>query len=164
VRPRRDRGAGLRGAVGIGAAVLALAAGLAGCSGRYGSTRYDARAGRDFELAHVLEGHRYYATGSEVVPHALLALREDRPLRSELWHEVPMSPETLARLVDRMRGTRFDHPSSSVVLDDRGGRIGVWYSWLPPMPVRLLDDGGVVIAPPFGLQEDWPALRVNKAD
>ena len=36
-------------------------------------------------------------------------------------------------------------------MDDRGEQIGAWYSFSPPMPVTALDDGGVVIAPPFGL-------------
>jgi len=153
---RRNRAPGFKRAVSIGTAALALAGTLAGCSGRYGSTRYDARVRQDFAEARVLEGHRYYATGSETAPHALLALREDRPLRSDLWHEVPMSRETLARLENRMRETRLESPYAHVVLDDRGEPIGVWYSWLPPMPVKLLDDGGVLIAPPFGVLEDSP--------
>jgi len=147
-----------------GIAALLLAGTLAGCSGRYGSTKYDARVGEDFAIARVLEGHRYYATGSEFWPAALLALREDRPLRSDLWHEVPMSPETLARLVSNMRGTRNDTPGSYVLLDDRGERIGVWYSLLPPTPVNILDDGGVLISPPFGTVEDGPRTNLNGKD
>ena len=71
-------------------------------------------------------------------------------MRADFWREVAMTPETLARLVDRMRGTRIDDPSSRAILDDRGAQIGVWYSYLKPTSVKLLDDGGVVIAPPLG--------------
>lgn len=129
-------------------AAAVLAAAIAGCAGRHGAIRFDVGAQRLFEGAEVLQGHRYYTTGSELSPDAILALRSDRPLRSGLWREVPMTRETLALLVERMRGTRNDGPPGSVVVDDRGERIGVWLSWLPPLPVRLLDDGGVIVAPP----------------
>ena len=56
-------------------------------------------------------------------------------------------------------------PTRSVVLDDRGVRIGVWYSWLPPMPVQLLDDGGVVIAAAVRAPGGLAATpELNKAD
>lgn len=139
------------------AAVLALA--MTGCAGRYGSIRHDAGVGRNCENGQVLPGHRYYTTGSDTAPDAILALRDDRPLRSGLWREVPMTPELLARLVDRMRGTRDPGPYGGAVLDGQGSRIGVWCSYLKPVPVRLLDDGGVVVSPPTGEVDDPPRLR-----
>lgn len=139
------------------AAVLALA--LAGCAGRYGSIRWDTGVGRSFETAEVLPGHRYYTTGSDAAPDAILALRDDRPLRSNLWREVPMTPEKLARLVDRMRGSRDDSPYGSVVLDEKGARIGAWCSYQKPLPVTVLDDGGVIVSPPLGEMGESPLFR-----
>jgi hypothetical protein len=135
-------------------AVLALA--LVGCAGRYGSIRWDNSVERVFSAAQVLPGHRYYTTGSDTAPDAILALHNDRPLRSDLWREVPMTAEKLARLVDRMRGTRDDSPYGSVVLDETGTRIGVWCSYQRPLPVKLLDDGGVIVAPPLGETGEAP--------
>ena len=129
------------------AAVLALA--LYGCAGRYGSIRWDNGVERVFSSAQVLPGHRYYTTGSETAPEAILALRDERPLRSDVWREVAMTPEILARLVDRMRASRDDYPYGSVVLDEKGARIGVWCSYRRPLPVKLLDDGGVIVSPPL---------------
>jgi len=140
--------------------VLAAALALPGCAGRYGAARYDAGVERSFADAQVLPAHRYYTTGSDTAPDAILALREDRPLRSDLWREVTMTPELLARLTDRMQGTRTDGPGGRVLLDGRGGRIGVWYSFFAPAPPRLLDDGGVVINPPIAaLDERTPAFH-----
>lgn len=127
---------------------LLLAAGLAACAGRWGAIRYDSGVGQLFETAQVLPGHRYYTTGSEGMPDAILALREDRPLRSRFWREVPMSRTLLVRLVDGMRGSRDPGPYGSVVLDEDKTPIGVWYSDLKPMPVKLLADGGVIVSPP----------------
>ena len=133
------------------AAALVLAFTLiAGCSGRYGSIRWDNSVERSFSTAQVLPGHRYYTAGSDTTPDAILALLEDRPLRGGLWREVAMTPEILARLVDRMRNSRVEGPYGRVVLDDRGARIGVWCSSMKPTPVKLLDDGGVMINPPVG--------------
>ena len=127
--------------------VLALAA---GCAGKYGSIRWDTDAGNSFGTAQVLPGHRYYTTGSDTEPAAIVALREDRPMRADFWREVAMTPETLAKLVDRMRNNRVDYPYSRVILDDRGAQIGIWYSYLKSTNVKLLDDGGVIVAPPVG--------------
>lgn len=141
------------------ATMLVLAVALAGCAGRNGSIRWDAGVGQAFETAQVLPGHRYYTTGSETSPDAVLALRENHPLRSDLWREVPMTPEILARLVDRMRGTRDDSPYGSVVLDEKGTRIGVWCSYQKPLPMKLLDDGGVIISPPLWETGESPWFR-----
>ena len=142
------------------AATLALLfAVAAGCAGKNGSIRWDTDAGGSFAAAQVLPGHRYYTTGSDTEPAAIVALREDRPMRAHFWREVAMTPETLARLVDRMRGTRIEYPYSRGILDDRGAQIGIWYSYMKPSSVKLLDDGGVVVAPPAGTDERRPSLK-----
>ncbi len=82
-----------------------------------------------------------------------------RTLRSNLWREVPMTPEILTRLVDRMRGSHNNDPYGSVLLDEHGTRIGVWCSYLKPMPLKLLDDGGVIVSPPLGETSEEPWFR-----
>jgi hypothetical protein len=125
-----------------------LALACAGCTGRYGSIRFDNEVMRGFATAQVLPGHRYYTTGSETEPDAIVALREDRPLRGA-WREIAATPAVLTHLTDRMRGTRLVGPDGAVILDDQGKRIGVWCSYHPyPPPPRLLDDGGVELNPP----------------
>ena len=145
-----------------GAAVLVLA--FAGCAGRYGSIRWDNGVEKSFLAGQVLPGHRYYTTGSDTTPLAILALREDHPLRSDLWTEVAMTPEILARFADRMRGTRTEGPWGRVVLDDRQNPIGAWYSVFDPTPVKLLDDGGVVVTPPAGNMQDLLHLQGSGHD
>ena len=138
----------------VAAALLLLLAVAAGCSGRYGSIRWDTSVQQSFSAAQVLPGHRYYTAGSDTSPDAIIALREDRPLRGDLWREVAMTPEILARLVDRMRNNRVESPYGNVILDDQGVRIGAWCSFFKATSVKLLDDGGVVVAPPLGGSTD----------
>jgi len=130
------------------AAALILLPVLTGCAGRYGSLRFDTEVMRTFEAAQVLPGYRYYTTGSETDPAAIVALRQNRPLRGA-WREITATPEILKRLGDEMRGMRLEGPDGAAILDDRGERIGVWYSYRQyPAPPRLLDDGGVELNPP----------------
>jgi hypothetical protein len=136
------------------AAVLAVLA--AGCGGQYGSVRFNADAGRALEAGVVLEAHRYYTTGSDTEPAAILALREDRPLRYGPWREVPMTPALLSHMVDLMRGTRALGPDGHIVLDAKGVAIGAWYSYFGPPIVNLLEDGGVEVSTPFTADGDGP--------
>jgi hypothetical protein len=137
------------GAVPAVALALSLALAGVGCAGRYGSMRLDARIAQDLGAAQVLPGHRYYTTGSELEPAAIVALREERPLRGA-WREIAATPALLAKLCSEMQGTRLNLPDGAVILDDRGERIGVWYSYLAfPPPPKLLDDGSVELTTPF---------------
>ena len=131
------------------AAILALALACAAGAGRHGSLRWNLEAGRAFEAAQLLAGHRYYTTGSEVEPRAVVAMREGRPLRGA-WREIEATPELLAKIRREMQGTRLAPPDAALILDDRGEAIGAWYSYLPmPPPPKLLDDGGVELDTPF---------------
>jgi hypothetical protein len=136
------------GALPVLALALVLAVAAAGCAGRYGSLRFDQGVARDFETWKVLPGHRYYTTGSDTNPDAIVAMVEKRPLRGA-WREITATPELLRSLADTMRGTRLSGVEGAVILDDTGARIGIWYSYLAyPPPPRLLDDGGVELNPP----------------
>lgn len=131
------------------ALALALAIASVGCAaGRHGSLRFDTGVAQEFEARKVLADHRYYTTGSDIDPDAIVAMRKDRPLRGA-WREIAPTPELLASLRERMQGTRLRGPDGALILDDKGERIGVWYSYLAyPPPPRLLDDGGVELSTP----------------
>jgi hypothetical protein len=70
-----------------------------------------------------------------------------------------MTPELLARLADRMRGTRPLGPDGHIVLDGKGAPIGAWYSYLPSPVVKLLEDGGVEVSTPFPAGGDGSDAR-----
>jgi hypothetical protein len=132
----------------VAALALSLALAATACSGRYGSLRFDTGVTRTFEASQVLPGHRYYTTGSDTEPAAIVAMLESRPLRGA-WREIAATPALLKHLADNMRGTRLAGPDGAAILDDRGERIGVWYSYRQyPAPPRLLEDGGVELNPP----------------
>jgi hypothetical protein len=48
-----------------------------------------------------------------------------------------------------MRGGSDDGPHGAVVLDESGAQIGIWCSFQRPLPVKLLEDGGVIVSPPL---------------
>jgi hypothetical protein len=136
----------LRSTVALGAVLLVA---MAGCAGQYGSVRFDPAAARALDAGVVLEGHRYYTTGSDTNPAAILALQEARPLRHGPWREVAMTPGLLAHLADNMRVNRAVGPDGHIVLDEKSVPIGAWYSYSRPPIVKLLEDGGVEVSTPF---------------
>ena len=75
---------------------------LAGCSGSYGRLQRSSDVSKTFERHEVLADHRYYTTGSEACPTAILAVHRSYTLKPGLWRSVDMTPESLGRLVDAM--------------------------------------------------------------
>jgi len=139
--------------------VLATVLALGACAGRYGSMRFDARIGQDLDAGRVLDGHRYYSTGSELEPAAIVALRGDLQLRGA-WRSFEATPALLKKLSSEMRGTRLQPPDGATIVDDRGAGIGFWYSYhQPPPPPKILDDGGVEMHPPHVPSDGGDANR-----
>lgn len=95
----------------------------------------------------------YYYSGSELYPSALMGLRKDIKLEDDtLWKKISMTPDrcldTVSHIQTRALGLSL-FPYGFVIQDDRGGRIGIWYSILSATePVWMLDDHTAVIPTP----------------
>ena len=113
----------------------------------------------DEGVAGMLEGYRvnpalrFYISGSDLYPNALLGLRRDLRLDPRtLWKEVPMDPATLKEIVGNMKTKAFEYrqfPYGFAIRDNKGETIGVWYSILTARTfVRMQEDGSVRIDTP----------------
>ena len=125
------------------------------CTGlkNYGRIDPDAATTRAFESFTVNPDFRYYTSGSEATPNAILGLRRDQRLdEATLWREVQMTPERMKQLVAFMQDkTRVSGvlPHGFAITDDKGQQIGVWYSLLEARTfVERKEDGAVRIDPP----------------
>lgn len=119
----------------------------------FGRIMPNPEATRTFENHVVNSDFRYYYSGPDAYPNAIIGLHRDHPIDSKtLWKEMAMDPKTFKEVVESMKNKaseRFHYLYGYEMLDPQGRPIGVWYS-LPTARtcVRILKDGTVRIDTP----------------
>ena len=135
----------------------ALCLSIMACAGtlfkNYGRIDPSHEATRAFESYQVNPEFRYYTSGPNVYPNALMGLHRDYRLDPRaLWKDETMTPERMKEIVQSMQSKAWDHrllQHGYDILDDKGRRIGVWYSIMTaPTLVRMQEDGTVRIDTP----------------
>jgi hypothetical protein len=130
---------------------------LSSCAGlwpeRIGRIVPDREAALIFEKKQCGDGYQYYYSGSDLYPSALMGLRKDIRLEDDtLWKRIDMTPERCLDMVSHIQTRTLGlglFPYGFIIQDDRGMRIGVWYSILTATtPVWMLDDRTAVIHTP----------------
>ncbi|MCE5263801.1 MAG: hypothetical protein LLG97_09745 [Deltaproteobacteria bacterium] len=137
------------------AAALIMGLGIAGCSGfrNYGQILPDVGVDRDMETATVHPELRYFISGSDVYPNALIGLHRDYRLDAEThWKEIAMTPAKLREMVYLLQAKAREfhqYPYGFDLLDPTGKKIGFWYSIiLARTYLRFEGDGTVMIQTP----------------
>ena len=134
----------------LGISMLAAAAGCATGSGA--GLAMNMQVQGDFRSGQVLPDHRYYTTGPQSSPNAIVGVSKAYTLVSDRWAERQMTPELLRRLVGSMN-TQFLQPTAGLfgadVLGPEGEQIGVWYSAVGLTTVIMLSESSVRIDPPI---------------
>lgn len=132
--------------------VLIVSAGCA--AGRYGRTVIDDRVKQLFESYMVMPGYRYYYSGPDAWPYAVIAIRSEFTLRTDLWKPVDPTSRQLKGWFNWAYPRVGYDPGhyGRYILSDDGRRIGLWYSvrdWRDHTVVRMVDDQTVEITPPI---------------
>ncbi|MHB8770114.1 MAG: hypothetical protein ACYC7J_03875 [Syntrophales bacterium] len=136
---------------------IALCLAVTACAGlfrNYGRIDASDEVTAAFTRYEVNPNYRYYISGADFHPNALMGL--DRKYRIDpetLWREVPgMTPARMKEIVDWMRVRAFrsyDHQYGFEMRAPDGRQIGVWYSILIATTfVRMNEDGTVRIDTP----------------
>ena len=145
--------------------VTALAVALGACAAGSGARlQRDGDAFDSFMNRKVLPGHRYYTTGPENTPDAIVALKEGYTLVEDTWKERKMTTDLLDDLVKQMHdmyGAVGVGLSGSNVFDDSGKAIGVWYSAISTTEVNMVSPTEVSIAPPAQIFLDQLKVRMR---
>lgn len=97
-----------------------------------------------FENYEIIPGYRYYFNGHLDSLNAVVAIEKGYRLNSPHWQEVAMDEKKLRRMVDIILnhpGSEYNtDPNGAYILDDKGKKIGVWYSvWMLPQLTFLSD-------------------------
>ena len=133
--------------------LLVLCLGVLSCSGslfrNYGRILPSEEADRDMEGGVVHPEIRYYTSGSDLYPNALMGLHRDYRLdRETLWKEVAMTPGKLREIVGFMKAKAREHgqfPHGFDLLDTGGKKIGFWYSILTARTYLRFEENGTVM-------------------
>ena len=131
----------------------------ASMSGNYGRFNPSDEVYRAFTTFQVNKDFRYYITGPDLNPNALMGLhRSYRIDPGALWREVQMTPEKMKEIVEGMNTkseTHREYQKGFELVDNNGRPIGVWYSLIRARTfVRMQDDGTVRIdTPPLDMYE-----------
>ncbi len=133
--------------------VLALLCGCAAFAGKAGRITPDLEATRMFEADSCRADYAWYASGSHTYPNAIIGIRKDLKLVDDtLWRRLDMNPRTCGELVEGVQRRARDVsqvPSGFSILNDRGERIGIWYSIMTARTgARMLDDRTVLLYTP----------------
>jgi hypothetical protein len=132
----------------IGLAAVTLVACTAGAT----HFKRSANVADTFENFHVLNDYRYYFSGNEYKPTAVIGLQRDYTLTSSDWHPVALDEKMLGVWMERMMmqpGAEYNvDPNGAYILDDRGSQIGVWYAvWDLPI-LKHVSEKEIVISNP----------------
>jgi hypothetical protein len=126
--------------------------GCAGYSKGYGAINRDQNVTRSLEAFEVNPNFRYYYSGAEMYPNALMGLDKKFKLEPDLWKKMKTTPEDFKDTIEQMQTkalTLGDYQVGCAILDNLGRRIGVWYSLREAVTsVKMIDDHTVLIYTP----------------
>jgi hypothetical protein len=116
----------------------------------FGILKLSSEVSQIFQTFQVLPDHRYYYSGSDTKPQAIIGIDQNYTLESRLWKEAAdLTPEQLKRWVDQMLG--FLPPVrtfGSAILNASGEQVGIWYSPFNDTIVRVEADNRIMVYPP----------------
>lgn len=112
--------------------------------GRYGSLRPSSETTNAYLAFQVNPGMRYYLSGSDLYPNAIIGIVKAWTLESDLWKPLDLDPKKLKEFIfninSRVMGTG-PLLGGYEIFDDRKGKIGDWLS-LPGQNVTVWIAGG----------------------
>ncbi len=131
--------------------LLVVIGGCAG-SGYYGRLQRNRDADQIFKTYQVLPDHKYYFTGPDGRPDAIMGIQDKYTLETTQWTLFSPTGNTLARGIDAINfhhGTRVRYyPYGFFILDPEGNRLGIWYSIWDWTTIIVKEDNRIEVFPP----------------
>jgi hypothetical protein len=125
----------------------------------YGEILPDSEITSDFENYKMDLDFNYYISGSDVYPNALMGLRKTVILDSDLWKKIEPSSETFRDLIQNMQKKSLSINQTQhgfAILNEKGEKIGIWYSILSARTsVQSLDGKVIVLTPDLNTYEKY---------
>ena len=115
--------------------------------GRYGNIFPDDKATKDFEAFKIDPGMNYYYSGPDLYPNALIGLKKQYVLDSNLWKPIKPTPESFRDMIIHMQDKAQEYREYQhgfIMYDDKKQPIGVWYSILKARTFTQMGEGNKV--------------------
>jgi hypothetical protein len=157
-------------AIQLAAGILMIGL-LAGCAanqqarGNYGTLKPSSEVNQIFQKYQVLPQYRYYITGSETKPQAIIGIDQNYTLDTRLWQAVPdLTSEQLKEWVDQMLLFRPQlYTFGAYILGPNEQQVGIWYSPYNDTTVTMQADNQIEVVPPsyarrVPIPEKWRGL------
>ncbi len=114
---------------------------------KYGKLKRDRDTNHIFQTYQILPDHTYYISGQDI-PYAIIGVQNNYELRPGLWQKVELTTPLLRGWVSQMDNIYGYPPYGSVILDDKGRQIGIWYSSKQWTTVIMDDSNEIAILAP----------------
>ncbi len=124
---------------------------------KYGKLKRDSEVNRTFKTYKILPDHKYYTSGLAKIPYAIIGIQNNYELRPGLWKEIDITRPLLRSWVSQMDNIYGYPPYGSVILDNNGKRIGVWYSSKQWTTVIIEENNEIAVLAP-----EIPGFRGSK--
>lgn len=115
---------------------------------KYGKLKRDRQVNRIFQTFKVISDHNYYTSGQGDIPNAIIGVKSKYKLRPGLWQKVELTTPLLRSWVSQMDNIYGYPPYGSVILDDDGQQIGIWYSSKQWTTIIIEENSEVAILAP----------------
>jgi hypothetical protein len=128
-------------------ALLVLCVSMSCVGINYGNIMPDAAVTKAFEAFQIDPDMNYYYSGSDVHPNAIMGLKRNYVLDSDLWKPIEAQPKIFKDLITGMQTKALEYGTFQhgfVMKDNKGQPIGVWYSILRAATVIKMGEGNKV--------------------
>jgi hypothetical protein len=140
----------------ICALLLAAFAMIAGCMGSYGELVSSPATQEQYHTRSLADTYQYYYSGRSGLPYAVVGINKKYRFNSRLWFKI----DTMDQVYQKINDLSKLHPDAirmrtADILDHKGNKIGVWFSYYYYTPVRINPETGTVeIFNPYDPNED----------
>jgi hypothetical protein len=113
----------------------------------YGNIIPDTAVTKAFEAFQIDPDMKYYYSGSGVHPNAIMGLKRNYALDSDLWKPMEAQPTIFKELIIGMQTKALERGTLQhgfVMKDNKGQPIGVWYSILRASTVIKIGESNKV--------------------
>ncbi len=126
----------------LAAVALAL---LGGCLANYGRLETSNEVTQAFKNRQMIDEYRYYYSGRENKPSAVIGIDPAFQFSSRYWTAV--EPSQFDAIVGRVFIPEYGFVYGAYILAPDGRRAGVWLSWVRTFTAKFEDDRIIVFSP-----------------